>query len=693
MIYFVTNNLELFSPQDYIIITAQEALDIIKKWKVIQFDTETNGKDPIICNILCIQIGNRQANVQIVVDTSTINILLFKEVLETIPMIGQNLKFDLKFLYKYNIFPTEVYDTMIVEKLLYLGYPPAGTPGGISYALNEIAYRYLGIWIDKSIRGDIIWRGLDTEVIKYAAGDVTYLEDIKDFQLEECNKKDCLVGAKLECDFVPVIAYLEWCGIRLDINKWKEKMQKDKDALNLSLSKLNTYVEANKHLNFCEVCTQGDLFTGFNSDPVCKINWASPQQVVPYFKFLGFNTNVVDKKTGEDKDTVLEKHLKGQKGINDEFLAIYLEYKEADKLVSTYGQKYLNAVNPITGRIHTDFKQIGASSGRMACGSKQINTDLAKYKGLPLKISKKNSELTCSYPQLQNLPADEITRSCFVPNEGNSMCSCDYAALESRLGADIYQEHSMIEEFLYGSGDIHSLTAKACFEELKDIPVKEIKQLYPKLRTKAKPIEFSQQFGGSALSIQQSLGCDMETAQRIADNYNNGFPGISSFKEKGSKFVRANGYVLICKYTGHKIYWSDWNKWKEEQMSFTSTFWDEYRTLKQIDPTNEIVQKVKHHFQAASKWDRLALNSPTQGTGIIILKHAMTTFYKYILDNNLFNIVLICDLVHDEAVIEYPKEMQEIVGILRKCMEDSAAIYCKSLPIPANPEVGDHWIH
>ena len=493
MIYFITNSLQLFESDSFTCISIEESLRILNTWKVIQFDSETTGRDARICNIMCIQFGNKQANTQIIVDTTTVDILLYKDIIETKPMIGQNLKFDLKFLYKHNIIPKVVYDTMIVEQLLYLGYPHSGLLGGISYALNEIAYRYLGIWIDKSIRGDIVWRGLDTQVILYAAGDVMYLEDIMEKQLQKCKEQDCLQGAKLECDFIPAIAYLEWCGIKLDTTLWQNKMDSDNNNLESYRTQLNNYVETNNPEQ-CEINLQGDLFSGFDSAPKCKINWASSQQVVNYFKILGFNTSVQDKNTGEDKDSVLEKHLKGQKGINDSFLKLYLDYKEADKVVSTYGQKYLNAINPTTGRIHTEFKQLGASSGRMSCGSKQINTDLAKLKGLPGNISKKNSNLTCSYPQLQNLPSDSVTRSCFVPEENNLMCSCDYSALESRLGADIYNETSMIEEFLYGSGDVHSLVAKACFEELKDIPVKEVKDKFPKLRTKAKPIGFSQQF-------------------------------------------------------------------------------------------------------------------------------------------------------------------------------------------------------
>jgi DNA polymerase I-like protein with 3'-5' exonuclease and polymerase domains len=89
----------------------------------------------------------------------------------------------------------------------------------------------------------------------------------------------------------------------------------------------------------------------------------------------------------------------------------------------------------------------------------------------------------------------------------------------------------------------------------------------------------------------------------------------------------------------------------------------------------------------------LALNSPTQGSGIIILKEAMNNFFRWIVKEGLFGKVLICDLVHDEAVIEYPETMPEVSEILKKFMEEASAKFCKKLPIPAVPEVGDHWIH
>lgn len=104
--------------------------------------------------------------------------------------------------------------------------------------------------------------------------------------------------------------------------------------------------------------------------------------------------------------------------------------------------------------------------------------------------------------------------------------------------------------------------------------------------------------------------------------------------------------------------------------------------------------QIKEHNMAASKWDRKALNSVTQGTGIIILKYAMVLFFRWIVDNGYFNKVLLCDLVHDEAVAEFPKELVDIVpNKLKEFMEKAASVFCKKLPIPAVPEVGNHWIH
>ena len=314
MIYLVTSQQQLFDNELYSIITVKESLQEMETWKVIQLDSETTGRDSHLCDFLCVQFGNDKADKRIVVDCTTIDIKEYKNLLESKLCILQNAKFDLQFFFNYGIIIRKVYDTMIVEQLLHLGWPA----GQISYALNAIADRRLGINIDKTVRGEIIWRGLDSSVIQYAAGDVTYLEQIMHSQLEDLRNQDLMKAAKIECAFVPAIAYLEWCGIHLDREKWLTKMKADQEKLTHAEEELNKFVVNHPSLQqFTYVDTQGDLFSGYNLEPKININWASSQQVVKVAKLLGFNTAIKDKKTGEDKDSVLEKHLKSQKGICD----------------------------------------------------------------------------------------------------------------------------------------------------------------------------------------------------------------------------------------------------------------------------------------------------------------------------------------------------------------------------------------
>lgn len=163
MIFLVSKNKSLFESSNYKYLDIDEALKKIHNWDCIQFDTETSGRDPHICDILCYQLGNDTADERIVVDNTCYPITLFKEELESKLLIGQNLKFDIQFLFKYKIVPTKVWDTMVIEQLLHLGFSPAT----FKVSLKEIAARRLNVDIDKTTRGEIIWRGLDEKVIVY----------------------------------------------------------------------------------------------------------------------------------------------------------------------------------------------------------------------------------------------------------------------------------------------------------------------------------------------------------------------------------------------------------------------------------------------------------------------------------------------------------------------------------------------
>lgn len=358
MIYFVSNRKELFENDIYKCIDVADSLKLLNSIKVVGLDTETEGFDPYTKKLLSLQLGNK--DFQIVIDTSTIDVKLYKEYLESDRIfLGWNLKFDLRFLYKQGIYPRKVYDGYLGEKLLWLGYPS----GIHSLSLKSAGENYLGIELDKTVRGKIHYEGLSAEVISYGANDVKYLEDIILKQWEELKKKGLTKAIEVENKFVLPLAYMEHCGIKLDVDKWKAKMKKDEETYSKTIDALNKWVITHfpNDRRFTYVNLQGDLWNGFNTEPQCSINWASPKQVIPLFKLLGFNLESKDKTTGKMKDSVDAKIIEPQKGLSD-IAPIYLEYKAAAKVVGTYGQNFLDQINPVSGRIHTSYSQMGADT-------------------------------------------------------------------------------------------------------------------------------------------------------------------------------------------------------------------------------------------------------------------------------------------------------------------------------------------
>lgn len=186
--------------------------------------------------------------------------------------------------------------------------------------------------------------------------------------------------------------------------------------------------------------------------------------------------------------------------------------------------------------------------------------------------------------------------------------------MEARIGADVYNEKMLLDEFLYRSGDTHAAYAKVVFaDELKDIPVERIKKERPDLRSKVKSVEFAVQFGSDGSAVAPQLKIPVEEARQLVQNLLNGMTGLKTFKDNGSKFVMKNGYVEILPQTGHRGYWFDWEYWKDVQNSFTSEFWDDYK-IHHKGTGDNVALKVKEHFKAKSKWcDRMSLNLPTQG--------------------------------------------------------------------------------
>lgn len=165
MIYLVSRNKSLFSSEKYAQIEFKIALDILLPLNQVQFDTETQGLDAHSKALLTIQLGNKEN--QVVFDWTTLNTsekLQLKEYFESNRLfLTWNGMFDLGFLYKQNIWPRHIWDGMIAEKLLWLGYPA----GMHEMSLKAAALHYLNYDLDKTVRGKIINEGLTEEVVVY----------------------------------------------------------------------------------------------------------------------------------------------------------------------------------------------------------------------------------------------------------------------------------------------------------------------------------------------------------------------------------------------------------------------------------------------------------------------------------------------------------------------------------------------
>lgn len=743
MIYLVSKNKTLYKPNSYTNISFEESLNILGPLKEVQLDSETMGLDCHTKALLTLQLGCIEN--QIVFDWTTLTNeekQQLKQYLESDRVfIGHNLMFDLTFLYKQNIWPKNIYDTMIAEQLIFLGYPRVLTTGlvnelginfpgyeyvttnengvlldkpywELSYSLKSTAKRRLNIDIDKTVRGKIINSGLTEDVIVYAAGDVMWLEQIKEAQQKELEKQELVKAVTFECEFVKSLAYVKYCGVHLDPIKWKNKMINDEKELNQAKNELDEYIinldsqeyiyryasnkkeeerilefKLKKHPNlkfercsekdtessFCWKFRVKDLFTYENlqmslfeefedSGTKCNINWDSSQQVVELFELLGIQVKTFDKKTKKEKKSIEKNQIAPQK---DKFpiIPIFLRYQAASKVVSTYGQNWLNAINPITGRIHVELHSIGTDTCRVSSG------------GGVYKLNQ------------QNLPHDAITRGCFTAEKGNKWLSCDYSGQESCITASVSKDPKMCE-ILNTGGDLHSEVAKACWPDiLGKLTDKEVKEKHKNLRQDAKGVEFGIFYGGDANTLVANKGFDKNDALRIYNNFMKTFSGVKQYQDYCRKIVIEKGYILmnpVFKHRAH-IFDAEWIFKMRDSLSDPNSY-DYYDNINSSDKSKYKKRK--------GDCERQSINYRIQNRGACAFKLATIKLFNWLKEHNYLNIVKICVVAHDEINLECPENIAEEIGdILVKCMVSGGKPFCPNVYLGADLSIGDFWIH
>lgn len=454
----------MFDSKLFKIISLEEGITLLRSLEEAGLDTETQGLDVYTKSLLLLQIGIKEF--QVLFDITSFGGKIpppLKEHLNNHKClyILQNAKFDLKFLFHQGIFIKEVYDTMLAEIILTNGLQYSGRD------LATIVDKYCNAYLDKSVRGEIITTGLNDNVLVYGAKDVAYLPEVKKKQLAIAESLNLINSINLDNSFVHVLAYVEYFGIKLNYEKWKTRTYKKIEKAFELKEQLDELLWRDKKYKYFS--GMQDLFTGKQE---CILNWDSPKQVIELFKEYGINVIIKDK--GEEKETIDAKVLEPQKD-KFEILPIYLDYKTIQKIVSTYGLGWSKFINPVTGRIHTTFKQL-MDTGRLSCGDKNDST-----------------------PNLQNIPSDEETRSCFIPEEGNVMIDADYSSQEQIVLANFSKEENLLNFYRKGFTDMHSYVAFLMYENIRRCGLDElepdklnyIKKEYPDLRYLAKTAGFA----------------------------------------------------------------------------------------------------------------------------------------------------------------------------------------------------------
>ncbi len=670
MMYLVTNQRSAFTPIGYSIVSVDESLEYLNELNSIAFDTETRGFDPYTCGLISAQFGDGYK--QYVVDCETVNIKLYKELLETKEILMHNAKFDLRFLYYHGIVPTKVFDTFLAERVLTTGDDRARR------SLDYVTYKYCKKELDKTVRGSIHREGLSTRVIKYAADDVKYLHEIQRKQMVQINTKGLSRTMSLDNNYVKVLAYIEYCGVFLDSEKWQAKCDEDKENMSGIKDQLDKYVldNSDKYPEFID-----RQLTLFEEGVSCNINWNSEKQVIPLMKKLGVNTKVKDRDTGLMKDSV-DKKVLGPQRDKFELVKTYLKYKEYQKEVSTYGENFFDYINSVTGRIHTNYTQI-MNTGRLSSGQKGN-----RKKGISQK------------PNMQNIPADERTRNCFTAQKENGiLIVADYSGQEQIVLANKSRDKDLLNFYRKGLGDMHSFVASKIFPELADISLKEIKANHKDKRQIAKGAGFAINYGGTGITIAQNLSLPLEKGEEVYKAYFRAFPGLAQYFKSEKQKALNLGYIQFNDVSNRKCFIWFYEEFQRlhKELYDEGDFWSVYKQEKKRNSekfNTELKPKVREYFIKKGDIERMSLNYPIQGSSADITKLAGVYMFRYLEEHKLLFKVLMPNVVHDELHLECPKDMAEnLATVLKECMERAGDMFCKTIKLKAEPCITAVWAH
>lgn len=476
--------------------------------KSVCFDTETTGLDALHAELVGIAFSFEKGKGFYVPfpesKEEAQNLIeklrpLFEN--ETIEKIGQNLKYDLKILANYNLdVKGPLFDTMIAH---YLINPD------MRHNMDILSETYLN-YSPKSIEDLIGKKGKNQksmrdvaleEVKEYAVEDADVTFQLKEFFTSELDKTETKkLFTEIEIPLVKVLAAMETEGINLDVDflkKMSVEMQKEIDSF-----EQNIYETAGE-----------------------KFNLASPKQLgeVLFDKLKIGGTKQKKTKTGQyaTGEEVLSYLVNEHQIVKD-----ILEWRQMVKLQSTYIDALPNQVDAKTGRVHTDYMQTVAATGRLSSNN----------------------------PNLQNIPIrterGRLIRKAFIARDENyTLLSADYSQIELRIIAALSGEENMIESFRKGE-DIHKSTASKVF----NVPLEEVTR---EQRSHAKTVNFGIIYGVSAFGLSNQTNLSRAESKELIDAYYESYPRLKAYMNEQVEIARDLGYVQTV--LGRRRYLKDIN--------------------------------------------------------------------------------------------------------------------------------------
>lgn len=481
---------------DYQLIDTEDKINdflrIILTKEIISLDTETTGTDAMSAELVGMSFSykeNQAFYVPVPQDREEAQKIVdkFKPVFENVKSIkvGQNIKYDMIVLANYGVsIKGQMFDTMIAHYVLQ-----PELHHGMDY-LAEVYLKYDTIKIEELIgakgKNQRNMRDLSpTDIYKYACedADVTLkLKNILEKELETNGVKELF--EEIEMPLVPVLAYIERNGVRINTEALKETSR----HFTIRMREIEEEIYKLAGMEF---------------------NVSSPKQVG---EVLFDRLKIVEKakktKTGQyvTSEEVLES-LKGKHQIVEKIL----DYRGLKKLLSTYVDALPELINPKTGRIHTSFNQTVTATGR----------------------------LSSSNPNLQNIPVRDDDgkeiRKAFIPDDGCEFFSADYSQIELRIMAHLSEDDNMIEAFREEQ-DIHAATAAKIYK----INIDEVTR---EQRSKAKTANFGIIYGISVFGLAERLNVDRKEAKELIDGYFENYPKVKAYMDESIRSARDKGYI------------------------------------------------------------------------------------------------------------------------------------------------------